>query len=369
MRIPNAVLTLAVALTLSASARSADAEAITRKVEKAGGTVVRSPILKLGRPILAVTYRGKKADELLPVLAACESLNLNLQYSDVTDAGLTALRHSSVQALSLVDTAITDDAFATVAALRSLRELSAGQLLPFIDFTPGSKKTGGHAYDPLTDAALKRLASHPKLESLELYSVDITDDGLRHLVGLPKLKRIHLNSNEPITDAGLKTLGGIRTLEEIEIYAAKFTDTGLKHLDGLPRLRGLDLGDNPRLTDAGLKHLARHTGLRLLRLTNNAWVNDDSLTTLAPFTELESLNLANTLVSDAGLPTIAKLRHLASLDLHGTSVTDAGIAELSKLDKLRKLTLSITAVTPAGRAALRKALPKCVVLPADEPKR
>jgi hypothetical protein len=65
------------------------------------------------------------------------------------------------------------------------------------------------------------------------------------------------------------------------------------------------------------------------------------------------------------LPTLAKHARLVTLSLHGTKVTDDGIPCLAKLERLRELNLALTAVTPAGRAALRKALPKCVVLPAD----
>jgi len=69
---------------------------------------------------------------------------------------------------------------------------------------------------------------------------------------------------------------------------------------------------------------------------------------LAKFTELTSLNLAETDVNDAGLANLAKLSNLTTLDLWNTQVGDAGMESVSKLKNLSTLVLDGTQVTAAG---------------------
>ena len=72
-------------------------------------------------------------------------------------------------------------------------------------------------------------------------------------------------------------------------------------------------------------------------------------------------------VADVGLKALAKRTTLAKLKLVGVhGVTDDGLRELQTLTELRELYVDGDKVTPAGRAELRRLLPKCGVLPADD---
>jgi hypothetical protein len=88
----------------------------------------------------------------------------------------------------------------------------------------------------------------------------VTDAGLKHLTGLPRLRDLDLGGTK-VTDLGLKCLAGLRQLEKLDLYDTAVTDAGLEHLKGLRQLQELDLSGTA-VTDAGLEHLK---GLRQLR--------------------------------------------------------------------------------------------------------
>ena len=106
---------------------------------------------------------------------------------------------------------------------------------------------------------------HLKHVSL-LGNISLTDDGLKHLMGIHTL---NLYRNKKITDDGLKHLTGIHTLN---LYCNKnITDGGLKHLTGI---HTLNLSNNENITDGGLKHL---TSIHTLNLSNNENITDGGL--------------------------------------------------------------------------------------------
>jgi hypothetical protein len=126
------------------------------------------------------------------------------------------------------------------------------------------------------------------------------------------------------TDKALHDLGGFFVTSPeggrpIHVSFSQMTDEGMKKLAGLERLgdrvRDLRL-DNTKVTDTGLKELKG-------------------------FKSLHILLLGGTKVTDEGLKELVGLKTLRSLDLRGTKVTDGGLAEL------------------------KKALPKCYILPLD----
>ena len=67
---------------------------------------------------------------------------------------------------------------------------------------------------------------------------DATDDWVKPLVGLKKLKKLHLEKTK-VTDAALDSVGKIATLEYLNLYQTGVTDAGLDKLKGLKLLRAL----------------------------------------------------------------------------------------------------------------------------------
>ena len=106
----------------------------------------------------------------------------------------------------------------------------------------------------ITDDGLKHLVGMP-INELDLSLCwGITNSGLKHLVGLP-LSKLSLSGCKQITDEGIKPLSAL-PLKELDLnFCDKITDGGLKHLASLP-LNQLWLSGCERLTDAGLKQIS-----------------------------------------------------------------------------------------------------------------
>src|SRR5205807_9451030 len=105
------------------------------------------------------------------------------------------------------------------------------------------------------------------------------------------------------------------------------------------------------------------TGVTLNDRRPDRKLTDADLQTLAALTDLQVLDLSSTGVTDRGLRYLAPLKKLRTLGLARTRVTDAGLNEIKGLTGLLSLDLTGTKVTAAGATALRKALPRCKVVP------
>ena len=84
------------------------------------------------------------------------------------------------------------------------------------------------------------------------------------------------------------------------------------------------------------------------------WLGDDF------FTNVTTMDLAQTEIDDADLKQLERLTDLQSLSL-GPRVTDLGLEPLTRLSKLHSLDLRATRVTDAGVEEIKKALPHCTI--------
>ena len=109
----------------------------------------------------------------------------------------------------------------------------------------------------MTDAGLVHLRGLPKLRQLGLTHTQVTDAGLAQLEKLPEL-RILFVSETQVTDAGLVHLQRLKKLQAIGLYGNKITDAGLVHLRGLYELRWLNLGGT-QVSDAGVLGLKQES--------------------------------------------------------------------------------------------------------------
>ena len=62
-----------------------------------------------------------------------------------------------------------------------------------------------------------------------MWRIRVTDDGLRYLKGLTRLKSLELGGSK-VTDAGLERLEGLTQLQELDLTGTKVTDAGVKKL-------------------------------------------------------------------------------------------------------------------------------------------
>jgi hypothetical protein len=116
------------------------------------------------------------------------------------------------------------------------------------------------------------MAEVGQLRGLEvLYQWDgqhITDAGAEHLRGLPRLRYIHLGMSQ-VGDKGIAAIASLPSLEGLAMQRNRLSDAGLAHFAGHPKLKELWVGNlatpSP-ITDAGVVHLAKIPNLEELDL-------------------------------------------------------------------------------------------------------
>lgn len=124
--------------------------------------------------------------------------------------------------------------------------LQVGGPLVRVDFLTGVSKCEDSSLDALapikdniahldlartnvTDAALKTVATFPRLTRLDLRKTKIGDQGMEALTACKNLNYINLFGTE-VTDAGLASLGGIKSLRNVYLFETKVTDAGVAKL-------------------------------------------------------------------------------------------------------------------------------------------
>ncbi|MBN9121482.1 MAG: hypothetical protein J0I06_20420 [Planctomycetes bacterium] len=330
-------------------------------------------------------YSGARTpltDELAESLATFPALRrLTGGEGPISDKGLKSLsRHPKLEALSLqCCEAITDAGLAHLAAMPNLRvlvlercdKLTAAGLRPFTKeprLTELAVNGTGMKADALAEVGKIRT-----LEWLNLYSFNgalLTEQGLRQVTGLPRLRRLDLPFMTH-TDAGLKELAAASGLEEVGLFGcSKVTDAGVKELARLTKLKSLDMRGAEQITDRALSALSGLPELETFYLTDAKPVTDKGMKAFIDGRgeTLVRLGLDGLSVSDnfvAYLPK--KAPRLKSLHFSRCeAVTDDSITALSEMTQLRDLSVNKTSVSPEGVNVLKQKLPECRV---DGPRR
>ena len=186
------------------------------------------------------------------------------------------------------------------------------------------------------DAELKRICyQNPELVELTLGGTQVTDEGLIHLLQLPRLRVLRL-SRTATTDAGMNILAKCETLESIDVSQTQIGDQGVWELRALPRLRILNL----------FQTLVTDTGLASFQDADHRSA-----------TRIERLNLDRCPITDDGIAKLASLTNLSWLHLGVTAITDTALAELAKFESLTEVIVTRTETTLEGVEQLRRARP------------
>lgn len=162
-----------------------------------------------------------------------------LQRVRVSDEGLVCL-HSMprLRSLAVQYVPITDDGLAVLAQLKNLEYLNLGSL----------KQIGDK-----TVLALERL---PRLRRLNLARTGVSDAGLQHLnVGLESLNLFETQ----VTDDGMKSLERLTKLKHVTLTGTRVSDEGLAYLARLPELESAYLG-RTAVTQAGVAAFIKARG-------------------------------------------------------------------------------------------------------------
>ncbi len=224
---------------------------------------------------------------------------------------------------------------------------------------------------PFTDKMLAVLAQLlPDLDTLDLRSTGVSDDGLRALAGMKKLRQLSLpirneftafaaKSDCTLNGSGLVHIGQLTELQTLNCGYADVTDATVKHLTGLKKLEVLDLSLS-LITTAVITTLAELPELKTLTLLQTP-IDNTALKELAKLKKLQGLDLRKTRVTGQGFAALKDVPGLTFLTFANTPVTDAGLQELAAVKSLRMVDASDTKVTKAGVDNLKKALPNVTV--------
>ena len=254
--------------------------------------------------------------------------SLSLLFADVTDEALQHLdRLANLESLTLPDST-RDESLAALPVLASLESLILNR-----------------AY--VTDASIKHIAKHPKLESISLEYTAITEEGIAKLhTALPGC---HVNSNpfskyhdmklfvERIEaaraeehrvvgvsspyfhDADCELLSKLDRIEGLFFSGAWITGSALSYVKSPEALKELSLDGCP-LTEEGFERIRQFSGLRSLNL-NGTWLDTETaIDLLKHLPKLEKLELMNCPVGNAIVPAIMGHPMLTEVWLEGTNV-------------------------------------------------
>lgn len=207
----------------------------------------------------------------------------------------------------------------------------------------------------VTDQTAISLSGLTNLAALSLQHTAVTDDGLLLLASMPKLKELNLYGT-PITDASLETIAGLPVLQKLRLRGTGVTGENADAFAKMANVVDLDLSETSFVSE-GLTSVSNMPSLRLL----NLWltkVDDKGIAALESQLHLTQLNLDNVSgITDQSLDTIHKMTDLELLHLGGTSITSAGLPKLHNLKKLKTLFITRLSLAPSDVQSLRQAMP------------
>jgi len=174
-----------------------------------------------------------------------------------------------------------------------------------------------------------------------------------------------------LNDATLPLLGKLQSLEELSTDGTQISDDGLKHLASLSRLKSASFF-HPSLgmkgyTGSGFAHLKALPHLQRLTIAGTPF-GDDGMAAVGQITQLQSFRTWHTYQTPAGTASLQKLINLTDLRFgqrlrrydgksNALTLTDAALDDLAKISSLRTLLLDEARLSHAGLIKL-KALPK-----------
>jgi len=250
----------------------------------------------------------------------------------------------------------------------------------------------------LNDAALERLSGLRHVTSLNLGgSRQLSDDGLRHLAGMPQLEQLDLSGwDSPITDRGLEVLRHLPELRRFQLcWSQRVSDAGVAHLTFCDHLEDVNLLGTPtgdgainaltgkrhlrifktgkQVSDAGLALLHRFPAFKTWQGGNpryslmSADAEPTHLLIDGPFTDAGLAGLADldgvfglsmfwhtSAVQGSGLEALARLANLGFLGCEGKLCNDTAMRHIAAIPRLRMLMAQGTVAGDDGFGALSR---------------
>jgi hypothetical protein len=215
----------------------------------------------------------------------------------------------------------------------------------------------------LTDAEFQQIGRLSHLKTLNV-SNGLNDERLAHLADLAELEYLQTNLAQ-VTDEGLKPLARLKRLRNLKFFhpGKSFSGAGLAHLAELPNLQSLTVAGSLAFNDEGMAAVAKLTRLQEFR-TWHAGSTQEGVKKLTALTHLKSLTLGQRLTykppacpTDETIGILATMKSLESLQLDEARLTLPALQQLKQLPALKKLTLGGIDIPREDIDRLRKELP------------
>lgn len=259
-------------------------------------------------------------EDLLLLKRRKEDFNyLILHNSQIQGKTFWAIKDLPINFIDLADTYITD---------ASLKQLAMSKTINYVDISKCNE---------LTDAGIKHLVGLKSLRGLILESPRVNDKTLQIIMEMPQLTELGVKSPCRITDLGLERIMNLKHLKNLNISGNFFSASKLRLLKELPDLEILNVS-NCKLTNNSLKAITQ-LKLRALSATGNKDITATGINLLKDFGQIDLLYLSGNNVDDNNLKTILALRP-ATLDIAFTRVSPAGLKLIADCDFIEVLGLA-----------------------------
>jgi hypothetical protein len=191
------------------------------------------------------------------------------------------------------------------------------------------------------------------------------DAAFAALAGLSELESFSSNGMDA-SDEAVRVLGGLKKLRSIAFFhpGKKFTGVGLSALADVPNLERLTVAGSVAFSDDGMAAVAKLTHLKEFR-TWHSGVTVDGVKKLQALPEIKSLTigqrLANqppTTLSDEAVAALAGCKPLEILALQEARLTLPALSQLKQLTHLKRLTLDGIDIPESDVAKLKALLPQ-----------
>lgn len=259
---------------------------------------------------------------------------LDIKHSKITDEGLRRLAQiETLENVTLPDGGVTDAGIEHIAQLHNLNYLWAGS----------------RSSSPLTDKSLSYIGTLGNLEELHIGGTGFSDEGMKHIAKLTKLKNLSIFTANELTNKGLAELAGLKSLTKFNLGSrTKVSISGLKSLNNFRKLNRLSLHDIRQ--DVSIMDISSLTELEDLTivlhkerkdkiLVSDLYKNED-WTCLSNLTKLKRLQITGVGIDNEGLKHLSDLTNLEFLNIFckgESKINDQALKYLTDLHKLNRL--------------------------------
>lgn len=201
--------------------------------------------------------------------------------------------------------------------------------------------------DRCDDAAMRSIATIPKLRMLMAQGTVASDDGFVALSRSRSIEHIWGRECPNLHGRGFAALADMPALQGLGVSCKLVDDASLAALPRFPALRKLMPMD---VQDAGFRHVGACQGLEDLSCMYCRDTGDAATEHLTRLS-LKSYYAGKTRITDRSLEILGRMDSLETIELWEIAgVTDAGVAHLARLPRLREVSLDCVNVTRAGAA-------------------